>query len=35
MGAEQLVSLLPSLGVWMTAGLVSGWLVGVYQPRVR
>jgi hypothetical protein len=28
---EHLIALLPTLGVWMTAGLLSGWLVGMYQ----
>jgi hypothetical protein len=31
MASEQLIALLPTLGMWMTAGLVSGWLVGMYQ----
>jgi hypothetical protein len=31
MASEHLTALLPTLGVWMTAGLLSGWLVAMYQ----
>ena len=27
--------LLDTLGVWLAAGLVSGWLVGMYQSARR
>jgi hypothetical protein len=27
----ELPSLLSLLGVWLTAGLLSGWLVGLYR----
>jgi hypothetical protein len=29
----DLSRLWPVLAVWLTAGLASGWLVGVYQAR--
>ncbi len=33
--APDLPSFLSVLSVWMTAGLVSGWLVGLYQSGHR
>jgi hypothetical protein len=29
MTPEQFAALLPTLGIWMTAGLASGWLFGL------
>jgi len=31
MTGEHLIALMPAFGMWLTAGLVSGWLVGMYQ----
>jgi hypothetical protein len=33
MSAEQVAAFLPLLGLWLTAGLVSGWAVGVLRGR--
>jgi hypothetical protein len=36
MASEHLMALWPELCMWLTAGLVSGWLVGMYRSaRLR
>jgi uncharacterized membrane protein YqaE (UPF0057 family) len=33
MSAEQITAFLPVLGVWLSAGLVTGWVAGFFGAR--
>jgi hypothetical protein len=35
MASEHLMALWPAFGMWLTAGLVSGWLVGMCSAHSR